>query len=342
MFSCTDESEIENTTKYNNKSTENEYEEFIPRTYHQYEENNYTDDSMISIISNFSELINNNKINIETYDINTAVFSMETFFNAAIVDKQTEFETTSYNIQKFSCTIDLDENGKIDAEVLRNKYISFLNTVISSMGNKFLQFSDVYVDNITSNSVTIVLETPPFVDNGNFIPRRDKIVRTINEQYTTPINDVDDWNNYYADVDEVVRSYSKKIIDNICFLNIHSFFAPFPPNSTVGAFAYTPWFDDGETMSLITGIGLRDEVNMCIVHANAYTNNINQAYPPYSNAPRTNIDVIPLCEIRWNQNKQYMKLIYINELKYAFVATVRLRDFLHEAVMFNRDVFEGF
>ncbi|MPL81456.1 hypothetical protein SDC9_27376 [bioreactor metagenome] len=338
---CTNEEDYQNDNRIKNKSLmgEESPNEYIPKGIHQYEQNDYSEDQIISIMSNFTELINYNKISEQTYDINKAVFAMETFFNIAIVDKQKDFERTNYDSQKFNCIIELNQNGEIESTVLRNKYISFLNAVMSSMGSKFLQYSNIYVKEVTSSNITIILETPPFVDNGNFIPRRDKVVRNKSELYTDPINDIDDWNNYFTgSVDEVVRLHSKKIVDNICFLNIHSFFTPFPPSNILGYFASTQWINDGTPMSLITGLSLSTTVNTCIIHANDYTVGINQAYPPY--VPRTIIDVIPLCEIRWDVNKRYMKLLYINELKYAFVPTVRLRNILYDMAVVNRDVFE--
>ncbi len=334
FVACTNEDDYQNDNYIKNKSSignglSNEY---IPKGVHQYEQNNYSEDQIISIMSNFTELINHDEIGEETYDINKAVFAMETFFNIAIVDKQNDFEETSYNSQKFNCVIELNQNGEIESAVLRDKYISFLNTVMSSMGNKFLQYSNIYVEDLTSSSITFALEMPPLLDNDYFFPRKNRVVRDTSELYTDPINDTDDWNNYYTgSVDEVVRLHSKKIIFSGCFLNIQVY-------NTTGSFASTPWINHGTSMSPVTGQGLSDIVNDCIINANHHANNIN-IYDPVS-WPRTMIDVIPVCEVEWNENKQYMKRLCIRELHFAYVPTVKLGNILYDMVVINNDIFE--
>ena len=45
---------------------------------------------------------------------------METYFNYAIVNKQTQFDTSSYGrTENFSFTVDLNSNGVINADELR-------------------------------------------------------------------------------------------------------------------------------------------------------------------------------------------------------------------------------
>ena len=77
---CTNEEDYQNDNLIKNKSLMGEeYIGFTPREHAQYEDNNYSDNEIISIISNFSELVNNEKISEQTYDINKVVFAMETF-----------------------------------------------------------------------------------------------------------------------------------------------------------------------------------------------------------------------------------------------------------------------
>ena len=357
MFSCTNESEIENTTKYNNKSTENESDEFTPRTYHQYEENNYTDDEIISIMTDFCDLINNNEVTTSEYDIKRATFAMETFFNAAIVNKQDKFDTTSYDKKTFDFSMNFDVNGEINANDLRDKYIPFLNNILLSMGDKFLQLSDIYVKNITSTSITFGLEIPPLSSKfyGSYSALhelRSQRVRNINEQY--PVNQIlsgntSDWNSYTQDqVDEQMRIHSKIDIYNTFILNNQPYYYSFsnylPSNWTLiwPIFLYANgatgcW--DFTYNSIINYNGRASIVNGIITRLNNYF----QSHTPDQSCP-TCIDVFPTFHqyiVTDTSSDCYKKRYvygYIKQINMGKLSSITINNFLVN-VTFNRDLF---
>ncbi|MDD4830482.1 MAG: hypothetical protein PHE13_08255 [Bacteroidales bacterium] len=346
-ISCTNEEDYQgnnvinenNVINYKNLEFNNEYtNEYIHKGIYEYEQNNFSENDMISIMSRFSNVINNGASPGETYDINKAIFAMETFFNVAIVENQVDFENEDYEAQKFTTSIELNSEGKIPAELLRDRYITFINNVMSIMGNKFLQYSNIYVDSITSTEITIALEIPKYTVILAQIPWRYQVVRTLNDLYTGPINDTDDWNNYVTgSIDEVVRYYSKKTVNRFIAFNIQSQSVQ-ALYGLQGYFAFTRWINDGTPMSVITGLSLKSLVNTCIIHANNYFATLNANYP--SVLPRTLIDDLPVMEVRWDNNKRYMKLCYIKELTTCNVASVSLRDTLINVTVANRDIFD--
>ncbi len=235
IISCSVDEEYQSNNVLNTKiqTEQNDYS-FIQREYPQYETNNYTDEEIVAILTSFSELINNNNIPDYSYNINCALFAMETFFNAAIVDKQTKFDTCSYNAQSFSFSIDRNSNGEIDPALLRDKYILFIKTILYQMDNKFLQFSDVYVREITSSTITFGLDMPYFKSEfydsfEEMIQIRRQRVRNINEKYPTNhllSGNTSDWNGYSQEqVDEQMRIHSKINASEFFWYNVQ-FFSP--------------------------------------------------------------------------------------------------------------------
>ncbi|MFA6200570.1 MAG: hypothetical protein WC679_09220 [Bacteroidales bacterium] len=182
---CTDENDLGSAYINSNRLKTNTTNSNYVRKYYQYDSNNYNDEEMIQIIEEFDSLMNYGKTSIANYDIYKSVFAMEMFFNYAIVDKQEVFDTTkSYEHKIFEFTIDLENENTINPIKLREKYHSFLNNVLSSMGNMYLQFSDIYVENITSSSITFRLYIPEFnpilyVNRPHFTVRRVKPLNTV-------------------------------------------------------------------------------------------------------------------------------------------------------------------
>ena len=59
----------------------------------------------------------------------------------------------NYEQKIFQFTVDLNEDNTINPIQLRTKYRDFLNNILSSMGNKYIQFSDFYVEEKTNSSI---------------------------------------------------------------------------------------------------------------------------------------------------------------------------------------------
>lgn len=359
---CTNEEDYQNDNRVNNKSLMGEeYIGFTPRENAQYEENNYSDNEIISIISNFSELINNDNIINQTYDINKAVFAMETFFNAAIVDKQDKFEITSYDAQNFYFTVDRNSKGEINADALRSKYILFLKSTLTQMGNKFLQFSDMYVKEISSSSVAFGLDMPHF--SSNFYDTEEKMIRlrtqrlrNVNEQY--PVNQyltlstTSDWNYYHQDqVDEQARINCKIDIDYRFILNIQPYYYSFPTNITPNFTWTLNWpiflYANGTTgcwdwnyNSIINYNNKASAVNGVITRLDEYF------YQPWSPSG-TCIDVFPAFHeyVVTDQSSACYKKRYVYgfmpQITMANFASIIVHDFMTTSATLNRDILLG-
>ncbi|MDD2488185.1 MAG: hypothetical protein PHE13_06585 [Bacteroidales bacterium] len=175
--SCTDENDLKNnysSNPFNYKSLNDSHKKF-----YEYEINNYKEEEMIQIIERFDSLINYGKTPLSNYNINQAVFAMEMFFNYAIVDKQENFDTSiNYEQKIFQFTVDLNEDNTINPIQLRTKYRDFLNNILSSMGNKYIQFSDFYVEEKTNSSIKFGLYIPQY-NRKTYIHRHQNYVKKV-------------------------------------------------------------------------------------------------------------------------------------------------------------------
>ncbi|MFA5541537.1 MAG: hypothetical protein WC984_07680 [Bacteroidales bacterium] len=220
LTSCTDEADILDNKPIKNKKTG---EEIIRRPYYEYEQNDYTEEEVITLISDFSTLIKDAQSSVSYFDIPQAVLAMETYFNYAIVDKQTEFDASiSYEKQFFSFTVSVDQEIRVDLLELREAYIEFIENILSDMEDRYLQFSDLYVLEIDELSVTFALEMAPYSSDAvdyNELYFREKVVKTVNDidqilgytEYPFSTDWVNVSNPY---VDKVIRSACKKTIYN--------------------------------------------------------------------------------------------------------------------------------
>src|SRR5690554_1639921 len=168
IASCTDESDfIDNKPSKTNKNLE---EELIRRPYYQYEQYDISPEELYNDLVEFTEAINEG-IEMPVLNINKALLLMETFFNYAIVDKQYTYDTSiSYENTVFTFTVDLGEEDMIEnPNQLRQNFQAFIENVRAEMGNKYMQFSDLYVLEKDCNSITFALEMPSF-DNIDAFP----------------------------------------------------------------------------------------------------------------------------------------------------------------------------
>lgn len=158
---------------------------------------------------------------------------MEFYFNYAVVDKQKDYDTIAYDSRTISFSLDLNKNGKIDVAILKDKYTLFLSNVISSMNNKYLLYSDLYVQDINYNEIIFGLYIPPMSMHIN----RNQIIKNISDvinvspidqsfwdcevvPITTNYNTLSVINDFFEGADEVVRRLSKKDVYDCLFSNI--------------------------------------------------------------------------------------------------------------------------
>jgi len=222
---CTDENEMENnkTNSINLKSGINEYDS-RDHTY----EIDYSDEEVFVIMEKFDKMMRG-EAQVNDYSIQEAIFAMEFYYNYAVVDKQIEFDTTNYEATTFTFSVGLNENGNIDGNELREQFTLFLNNVISSMGNKYLQYSDLYLYDKTNSQITFGLEMASY--HSGF--PRNSIVRSNSDPVIVYGSNISNWNNIgFGNVDETVRALSKKVIYNYYFQGINTH-VPHPWNIPV-------------------------------------------------------------------------------------------------------------
>lgn len=277
---CTDEDALTNDSKANTKTT-------VSSSYdqrdHTYESKDYTEDEAFAMMQKFDSLMRGEGLSTSEYDINEALFAMEFYYNYAVVDKQKDYDTASYDGQTFTFTLDLNSKGNIDVDVLREKYTTFLNYVITSMGDKYLQYSDLYVSEKTSNSIIIGLEVLPYSSIHRF---RNSIIK---ENPPTDIVVVGSasthWiysNSSTGQTDQMVRSLCKKQVNN-CFFYIINTHVPSASSLLPGG-TFNIYSASASTSNFyFNGNTLRDQLVYPTI-AKAHT---------YSGVIRKPIDVMP-------------------------------------------------
>lgn len=344
---CTDEEQITNghTSNFlnNNKSSyqidsmmyyniENE-EAFVHNKYCEYEKNSFIDSEMISLINHIDVLLKKNQISKNNYTIKEAVFVMETYFNYAIVNKQTQFDTSSYGEQNFSFTVDLNSNGVINAYELRRKYMLVVQNILSTMGKHFLQYSDLYVTNKTSSSVTFEFGMTSFAKVGaNF--SRGMIVKQYGETLSIPNNTASDWNYInHNETDEVFRFYSKKDVNDF-YINYLTITSPLPSSNgyLYAQYMSSTWFTpDSPPMKFVyppnnVNGGLDNLVNATIRASNFLASLIINNPSQY-----TNTDIIPKCRRIEDvyPSKKIQTHAYMHQMKFGLKVSDVISTFLH-------------
>ncbi|MDD2191360.1 MAG: hypothetical protein PHO12_02285 [Bacteroidales bacterium] len=346
---CTDEEQITNghTSNFlnNNKSSyqidsmmyyniENE-EAFVHNKYCEYEKNSFMDSEMISLINHIDVLLKKNQISKNNYTIKEAVFVMETYFNYAIVDKQKQFDTISYEAQNFSFTVDLNSNGVINADELRKKYMLVVQNILSTMGEHFLQYSDLYVTNKTSSSVTFEFGMTSFAKVGaNF--SRGMIVKQYGETLSIPNNTASDWNYINNnETDEVFRFYSKKNVNDF-YINYLTITSPLPSTNgyLFAQYMSSTWFTQiNNAMNFVYPIGYNSGIGSLVNMVNATIRASNFLSSLLINNPSqyTNTDIIPKCRRIEDvyPSKKIQTHAYMHQMKFGLKVSDVISTFLH-------------
>jgi len=229
---CTDEEEFEKN-KINNINQKSLNQDYDMRD-HTYEID-YSDDEVFTIMQRFDSLMRDKTILFNEFVIEEALFAMEFYFNYAIVDKQKDYDTSSYSSKTFTFSIDLNSKGNINVDILKEKYTLFLNSIITSMNNKYLQYSDLYVYEKNDFQITFGLDLAPSYHN---FPRQSIIKSNLDQVIPLP-NDVSNWDaaltplntsttytcdEAYVNTDETIRRLSKKEVVGYLFHNINTTF----------------------------------------------------------------------------------------------------------------------
>ena len=330
IASCTDEKDfIDNKPSKNNKNMEEGMQE---REYKQYEQIDYGDD-LVEMLNNFDAILNQETYNRETYSISEALVTMETYFNYAIVDKQTEYdENISYEKQSISFTAPLLNEDTINLLSLRDIYLDFISNVLTSMGDKYLQFSDIYVSEIDESYITFTLEMAPFNPNIGFTHPRAKIVRPIEEDIHLPQGAFSEWKDLTQGMIDVnLRGYVRLDVDKVIH-QIQWIAQPFFPGTmNLWIFQEDPdWLDPAIYQSTWyrTGEELRD-----LVYNTMYeTYQVASIYFP----GRTPIDVFNAINQKSNGNL-VKKGLYFAEIFYAYTSDEYLRNYVN-SLSFNFDL----
>lgn len=344
---CTDEEQITNgaTSSYVNNiksgeqidsmmyyNIENE-DAFVHNKYCEYEQNSFMDSEMISLINHIDALIKNNQISKNNYTIKEAVFVMETYFNYAIVDKQTQFDTSSYEAQNFSFNVDLNSNGVINADELRQKYMLVIQNILSTMGEHFLQYSDLYVTNKTSSSVTFEFGMASFAKVGaNF--SRGMIVKQYGETLSIPNYTESDWNSINNnETDEVFRFYSKKNVTDF-YINYLTITSPLPSSNGylyaqyMSSTWFTPLFPPMKFVYPTNSVnGRLDNMVNATIRASNFLSSLLINNP----SQYTNTDIIPKCRRIEDvyPSKKIQTHAYMHQMKFGLKVSDVISTFLH-------------
>jgi len=126
--------------------------------YANYENVNYTNDSILSMMKTFNNAVNTSEI-MPDMSISQALFEMETHFNYGIVMKlawNANARSSDTVYKEFTLPV---SNGIINGTELKTLYNSFVREFISEESGENLDLADFYVKAVTSNSVTIGVET---------------------------------------------------------------------------------------------------------------------------------------------------------------------------------------
>ena len=196
LTSCTDEEDIINgSTKTNpktNKVLVTEKQPYEICQYPEYDDNDYDETTMMHYIEDFDRLMRTGESEVQTYDLTKSVAVLELYYNYAVVDKQTSYDASiEYDPQIFEFTVPLYE-GEVNVTELSDAYREFLNDVLETMGSKYLMYSNIYVENKTSNSVTFGLLTTGLTEGLPGMTRL-RLLRDYSE-VSIPSGLVLDWN----------------------------------------------------------------------------------------------------------------------------------------------------
>lgn len=169
---------------------------------------------MYNDLVEFTEAINEG-IEMQVLNINKALLLMETFFNYAIVDKQYTYDTSiSYENTVFTFTVDLGEEDMIEnPNQLRQNFQAFIEDVRAEMGNKYMQFSDLYVLEKDCNSITFALEMPSFENIDAFpVGPRCQVVMRDNDLSWLPYHIELEWGRMLEHASPVREYFIEKLI----------------------------------------------------------------------------------------------------------------------------------
>jgi hypothetical protein len=353
---CTNEEQFDNVkNNYNNKTdimqidtmmyesiTEELAFELNKYTY-QYEIVEYKDEEMIKLLNDFDNLIKNNTITVHSYDIQQALFAMETYFNYALIHKQTSFDTFSYSERNFSFVIPLNINKTISANVLREAYINFIGYVLNEMGNAYLQYSDLYIQNITQSQITFGLRLPPFYYVSSSFSIRGMIMRIPTDYPTIPNGINSDWNYMYEGVvDQTIRYWSKKYVNDL-YICMHTINSPLPSLGTIMYATYmgSVFYDSSvyqNGMNFVSNPTYAQGSLFSIVRATILAARYFALNPVNNPNNYTNIDVLPACHEVYKINKWVSKQGYISQMKFGISSSDIFHDYLVDLDI-ERDIF---
>lgn len=169
---CTNEEEMTSSSSTKNVNNKSLTEDF--RKYPQYEVIEYSDEVLQEKLDAFNNAINGEGV-MPSFDVKMALWVMETHFNYGIVVKLPRIlDAIEYDSMNFTFTVPII-NNQISGPYIKSAYITFINNIMTSMNGKNLALSDMYVENITSTSVTFGLD----MGSSTNVPSSDAIFPAI-------------------------------------------------------------------------------------------------------------------------------------------------------------------
>ncbi|MBP1645722.1 MAG: hypothetical protein H6Q16_1297 [Bacteroidetes bacterium] len=196
---CTNEEEMtssSSTKNVNNKSLTGDF-----RKYPQYEVIDYSDEVLQEKLDAFNNAINGEGV-MPSFDLKMALWVMETHFNYGIVVKLPRIsDAIEYDNMNFTLTVPII-NNQISGPDLKSAYRTFINNIMTSMSGKNLELSDIYVENITSTSVTFGLDmgSSANVPYSNEIFPAVSILKNVGDPIViVPSSTTSPWSNFSYD-----------------------------------------------------------------------------------------------------------------------------------------------
>lgn len=158
-----------------------------------------------------------------SFEAKMALLVMETHFNYGIALKMPIItDAIEYDNMKFTFTVPINDSI-IEGPDIKDAYNSFVDNVITSMQGRNYELSDMYVEEISSNSITFGLDMGPSTKHFAVGPLPAfSIVKSIGDAINVPPSVTSEWTNmpsvtpnhltWYGTFENIVHKYSMKRI----------------------------------------------------------------------------------------------------------------------------------
>ncbi len=196
---CTDEDDLDSSgAKFNKKNTTSSSND---RKYPQYEEINYSSIELNTMLKDFDFIVNDKSSSLSDMSIEKALYIMEAYTNYGVIDKANSVGKENNDaLRTFTLTVPLT-NGQVKGSVLKDLYLQFAVNILETMRGKIMPLSDMYVQSISSESVTFGFEvnvppSPDYTPPRYFFPE----FYSVGDNVSVPEGIESLWTHWYSDL----------------------------------------------------------------------------------------------------------------------------------------------